>query len=341
VIVGGSVLGMGMGDTPDQVAGRLGAGFFDDKTRLSMRRDYGLVEFFWNRQRVTDPWLSAGFTVQVHRLATDRSLAAGPWGRLGPRVRFADLRADLARLGFSCTEITAEADRPDWRRFWHEEALISILVARTPWGRLARAGDVFAIQCPHTQVAVAGDKLRTQWRSMRDGLEHLLRLDDSRRRAWLDRSQPGPAMRVNWWLYLMVVIDGRLRDQPASRPGWIDLRVWLMREAVARGVFTPARYAGDMASFALTMRRARAASPSLPSADDVVRGCLEAIPVPPEQAVGRDDDGNLLTFDRAVLTPSRQARHLVNAAQWHLDALTDQELAGRLIDWMVIRHLLV
>jgi hypothetical protein len=146
---------------------------------------------------------------------------------------------------------------------------------------------------------------------------------------------------VNWWLYLMVVIDSRLRDQPASRPGWIDLRVWLMREAVARGVFSPARFAGDMAYFVLAMRRARAASPALPSADDVVRGCLEAIGVPQEQAVGRDDDGRLITYDRSVLTPSRQARHLVNAAQWHLDALTDAELAGQILDWMVIRHLLV
>ena len=82
-------------------------------------------------------------------------------------------------------------------------------------------------------------------------------------------------------------------------------------------------------------------SPTLPSADDVVRACLDAIPVPPEQAIGRDDDGSLLTFDAAVLRPSRQARYLVSAAQWHLDALADQELAGRLQEWMTIRHLLV
>jgi len=45
--------------------------------------------------------------------------------------------------------------------------------------------------------------------------------------------------------------------------------------------------------------------------------------------------------DRVALGPSRQARFLVSAAQWHLDALADQELASRLHEWMAIRHLLV
>jgi hypothetical protein len=340
VIAAGSVLGMGVGDTPDQVAGRLGDVFMEDTTRSSMRRDYGLVEFFWSRRTASDPWLSAGFTVQVHRLATGQGVMDGPWRRLAPRIPFKGLRADLAGVGIQCTEITAEADRPDWRRYWHTEALICVQVARTPWAGGLKAGDVFAIHAPHTVATVAADKMRDRRQSIRDGLEHLLRLDGAGRQEWLDRHQPGPADRVNWWLYLMVVIDGRLRDQPATRPDWIDLRLWLAREATARGVFSRAQHAGDMAYFVLAMRYERTASPSLPSADDVVRACLDAIPVPPRQAIGRDDDGGLITFDRAVIAPSRQARYLVSAAQWHLDALADQELASRLEEWMTIRHLL-
>jgi hypothetical protein len=340
VIAAGSVLGLGVGDTPDQVAGRLGDVFLEDKTRSSMRRDYGLVEFFWSRRSAEDPWLSAGFTVQVHRLGTGQRVADGPWRRLGPRVPWAGLRADLARLGIQCTEITADADRPDWRRYWHADALVAIQVARTPWAGSLKGGDVFAIHAPHTVATVAADKMRAQHQSVRDGLQHLLRLGEDARHEWLNRRQPGPADRVTWWLYLMVVIDGRIRDQPAARPEWIDLRLWLAREAEARGVFSRARHAGDTAYFVLDMRHARVASRSLPSADDVVRACLDAIPGPAERAIGRDNTGSLLTFDAAVLRPSRQARYLVSAAQWHLDALADQELAGRLQEWMTIRHLL-
>jgi hypothetical protein len=341
VIASGSIFGMGMGDTPDQVAGRLGDRFLEDTTRLTMRRDYGLVEFFWSRRSAADPWLSAGFTVQVHRLAADPAIMDGPWGRVRQRVRFADLRAELDRLGFHCADITVQADRPGWRRYWHEEALVSIMVTRTSRAGILKAGDVFAIHAPHTAATVAADKMRSQHQSIRDGLKHLLRLGDDDRRAWLDRRQTEGADRVNWWLYLMVVIDSRLRDQPARRPDWIDLRVWLTREAMARGIVSPVCHAVDMAYLVLAMRQAQAASLALPSADDVVRACLDATSVPPQQAAGRDGDGHLIMFDRAVLMPSRQARFLVTAAQWHLDALADQELATRLHEWMAIRHLLV
>jgi hypothetical protein len=341
VIVGGSVLGMGMGDSPDQVAGRLGGAFLEDATRSTMRRDYGLVDFFWRRRSEADPWISSGFTVQVHRMASPRGGGEGRRARAGQRVPFAGLSTDLTRAGVHCTEITAAADRPDWRRYWHEEALISIQVARTPWRGTLKAGDVFAIHAPHTAATVAADKLRGDRQSIRDGLEHLLRLDDTGRQAWLDRSQPVAAERLSWWLYLMVVIDSRLRDQPAGQADWIGLRVWLMRQALARGVFSPVRYAAHMACFVLDMRIAGAASPELPSADDVVRACLDGVPVTPRQAVGRGDDGRLVIVDRAALMPSRQARFLISAAQWHLDDLADQDLASRLHEWLAIRHLLV
>jgi len=336
VVASGSVLGVGMGDTPEQVAGRLGDGFAQDTTRLTMRRDYGLVEFFWSRGSSRDPWLSAGFAVQVHRLALDPALRDGPWGRLGPRVPFAGLRADLGRLGFHCREITVDADRPQWRRYWQEESLVSVLVARTAGAGVVKQGNVHAIHVPHTAATVAADQMRARRQSVRDSLAHLVRLDDAGRRAWLDRRQP-VADRVNWWLYLMLVVDAKLQDQPGARPEWVDLRIWLMHQAVARGIFSRTRHAGDMAYFVRAMRLAQVTSPALPSAADVVRGCLDAITVSPEQAIARDDDGHLTTFDRAVLLPSWRARTLVNAALWHLDALGDQALAARLRDWIAVR----
>lgn len=337
VVASGSVLGVGTGDTPEQVAGRLGDGFQQDTTRLTMRRDYGLVEFFWGRRSSRDPWLSAGFAMQVHRLALDPALRDGPWGHLGPRVPFAGLRADLGRLGFHCREITVDADRPQWRRYWQPESLVSVLVARTAGAGVVKPGDVHAIHVPHTAAAVAADQMRGRRQSVRDSLAHVVRLDDAGRQAWLDRREPVLADRVNWWLYLMLVIDAKLQDQPGARPEWVDLRIWLMHQAVARGIFSPTRHAGDMAYFVRTMRLAQVTAPALPSADDIVRGCLDAITVTPDQAVARDDAGRLTTFDRAVVLPSWRARALVNAAQWYLDALGDEALAGRLREWAAVR----
>jgi hypothetical protein len=120
----------------------------------------------------------------------------------------------------------------------------------------------------------------------------------------------------------------------------VDLRIWLMRQAVARGIFSVTRHAGDMAYFVRDMRLAQVTSPGLPAADDVVRACLDAITVTPDQAVARDDDGHLVTFDREVVLPSWRARTLVNAAQWYLDSLGDEVLAGRLGDWIAVRQCL-
>jgi hypothetical protein len=56
VVVGGTVLGVGLTDSPDDVARTLGGDFVEDRTRAAMRRDYGLVEFSWARRPGSDSW---------------------------------------------------------------------------------------------------------------------------------------------------------------------------------------------------------------------------------------------------------------------------------------------
>ncbi|NGM12392.1 hypothetical protein ENC19_06780 [Verrucosispora sp. CWR15] len=70
VVVSGAVLGVGLIDSPDGVAHAIGTDFVEDRGRAVMRRDYGLVEFFWARRSGSDPWHATGFTVHVHRLAS-------------------------------------------------------------------------------------------------------------------------------------------------------------------------------------------------------------------------------------------------------------------------------
>lgn len=342
VIVSGSVAGVGLADSPEAVAQVLGSDFTEEVARMRLRRDYGLVEFFWERSPGPDRWHAAGFALQVHRLASGADVIeelVRRYGRFGLRLPFARLNAELARLGYPLTETTGDADQPDWRRYWLAEARVSVIVAAAPWGALL-AGDVFSIHGSHPAQAMAAG-MGGQRQAIKDGLCHLLRLGSTEREDWLDRRQPASDGRVNWWLYLLLVIDTQIGSQPAQRPEWVDLSLWLLHQGHTRDVFTTAEYAEKLAYFVLRVRHTGTVSPGLPSADDVVRACLQAIPVDPEQAVARGSGRDLVNLDPAQMRRSRQARILVNAAQWHLGAVRDRRLAGQLREWIALKPRLV
>lgn len=62
-------------------------------------------------------------------------------------------------------------------------------------------------------------------------------------------------------------------------------------------MLTDAHYAEKRAYFALDMRRTAAIDADLPSADDLVRACLQAIQVSPEQAAIRQAGQDLASID--------------------------------------------
>jgi hypothetical protein len=249
------------------------------------------------------------------------------------RVRFGNLASGLARLGYRLDEITEAHDRPDWRRFRLEDTEVSLTVAAAPAAGLEN-GDVYALHAPVRAQPAAGTAMSARRQSVRDGLEHLLRLPGDEREAWLDRRQPPALDRVNWWLSLLAGIDARIRDRPAPDPGWASLRLWLAARGHARGVLGTVRYTEDLAYFTARMRQAGAALACLPSPDDIARACLAAIPVTIEEAAVRDGTGSLTTRDRDRLLRSREAKRLISAAHWHLDdAVSDHELVRQVRQW--------
>ena len=146
VLVSGAVLGVGLTDSPDNVARVLGGDFAEDRNRAVMRRDYGLVEFSWARWPGSDSWHATGFTVQAHRLASITVAEAfvhryGPFGR---HLRFTRVNAELDRLGYHLQEITDQADA-GYRRYWLAESCISLLVATSGYQEFIDAGDVWSI----------------------------------------------------------------------------------------------------------------------------------------------------------------------------------------------------
>ncbi|MEU5725925.1 hypothetical protein ABZ783_29450 [Micromonospora sp. NPDC047738] len=342
VVVSGAVLGVGLTDSPGEVARTLGGDFAEDRGRAVMRRDYGLVEFSWARHPGSDSWQATGFIVQAHRLASITVIEAfvdryGPFGRQLPFMR---LTAELDRLGYHLREITDQADA-DYRRYWLAESRISLLVAITGYLGLFDAGDVWSISAPHPPERVAARRLGGQRQAVKDGLAHLLQLDEHLRRQWLDRRQPAPRERANWWLYLLLVIDQQLRDLSGRRTDWAELKLWLLRQGQARAVFNEADSAEKLAYFAADLRRSGVELAALPSADDIVRACLDAIPVGLHEVATLADRRDLGGLDRTQMRHSRQAKNLVSAAQWHLDGVQDTHLAAQVRELIDIKPRLV
>ncbi|WP_214109242.1 hypothetical protein [Acrocarpospora catenulata] len=341
VVVSGAVLGVGLSESPHDVTCTLGSDYLEDRSHGRMRRDYGLVEFFWERRSESDPWLATGFTVQTHRLESVEVAEEliRRYGLLDRQLRFAQLNAELERLGYRLEEITGNTDL-DYRQYWLAESRISVVTTGS-CGESMDTGSVWSISAPHPPEAVVAVRLGAKRQAIKDGLAHLLRLGDHERQRWLDRRQPEPSGRVNWWLYLLLVVDSYLSDRPRRRPDWVELRLWLLDQGRVRRVFTQAEFAEKLAYFVVGMRSKGVELALLPSADDVVRACLDAIPVGLDRIVMLDDRRDLRKLDITQMRQSSKAKQLVRAAQLHLDGVQDERLAGELRKWIDVKPRLV
>jgi hypothetical protein len=175
-------------------------------------------------------------------------------------------------------------------------------------------------------------------------LDHVLHLDEPARTGWLRRHRPDPADRDrNWWLYYLEMIDSRLAEQPDRLGALIALKLWLLDQGQAQGSFDPMDTAMRRA-WSVTMLHSRHAPlPAevralLPTAEDLVKACLDAIPGTRETLARRDRLG---TLTHPQMLHSRQARSLVHAAEYHRSRLHDPALVEELARWSAIRAELV
>jgi hypothetical protein len=171
-------------------------------------------------------------------------------------------------------------------------------------------------------------------------LDELLALSDGARRQWLDRHQPA-LPEGNWWLHLLTLLDHRLAHQPANLVAWAQLKIWLLAQARERSTLSRDDVAERVAYFVSRMRGAGIEAALLPSADTVVRECLDAIPVALEQVATLTDRKSLFVLGHQEMLDSRRAKNLINAAGPHLNELEDPDLAHRLRAWLAIKPLLV
>ena len=329
----GQVLGLDWTYSPEEVEQKLGTDFGENRQARQLFRDYGIVEFYWDRHDAAQPWQGNHFSVHLHRLARGTTQAGFPEAR---RIPFDRLREQLAAEGALLVEVAQPSD--DVRGYWQPEstALVLVVAAEPPAGM--ELGDVYAIVLPHyamvLSAGVSSDNQRARQQAV-DHMRHLLTLDPQGRSLWLSRRSL--ISETNWWLQQFVLVDHRIRQQDTSRAAWVELRLWLLNEAHAVGIFDAYETAQKTAIFVGGLHfqaMADGLEAILPSADSLVQACLDAMPVTVEEVRAVDD---WRTLDRSDMLRLRKARTLTGAAEYHVARLTDPAVIERLRVWSELK----
>ncbi|WP_051466776.1 hypothetical protein [Actinomadura oligospora] len=329
VVARGSVLGADHTSSPEEVDKILGATPAENRSEGQMWRDHGLVEFFWERGADRPEWRGTHFTVQLHRLSSaGADVAAGPirerYGPLQVSLRFEDLRDALADLGVDLVELPST--NAGYQEYWQPDTGAHILAADGEIDRIIAPLPAEAVARKATDAPVDQQRIR-----------HLLQASDERRSAWINRHRPDVGDEANWWLRLFLQIEQTIHRNADQRVLATRLYLWAVDRSHQDGAFSAGETAVRIAAFSSSLGfhgYTAELAEELPTADQIVRDCLSALP---------------LTLDQArvpcVLSPdnlpamraSRQAKNLISAAAHHLADLHDPALAEQLRTWIATK----
>ena len=342
VIARAAVVGVPPDVDPDHVTSVLGSEFGENRRRNAMWRDYGLVEFVWERTDGNQPWRGTGFSVQVHRLASigpevANAVVTAFYGRLPSTVSLIEVRGCLSALDIALVEVPASS--AEYREFWQPDSLVSVLVSAGD-GNDVPEGCIYAISGPLPAEAVASRQGRDTAAPLKQAVRHLLDLDDEQRGQWLQRSHLAErADEANWWLFVLLLIRQQAVGRVERRADWVALYLWAVRQA---GVaFTQDESAQQTARFVTELHRlgfGPELTAVLPSSDSIVQACLRLIPLDRGEI---PDVADLDRLDRPTLRRARRAKNLINAAEPYRTLVHDPDLAGELAEWIAVLPKLV
>lgn len=311
VVITGTVRGAHADCSPEEVEALLGDDHVKVRAKRRLTLGYDLVEFFWQRHGHGDPWQGTHFTVQAHRFEEP------------PHVD--ELCAVLRERGFPVTELPPNGLGS--RRFERADSRVGVVADE-------RTGKVLAISAPRGPGTATG---RGMWpeQSGKQALRHLLYASDEERRRWVSRRRPRDGTAADWWLTLSCLCEVQVRDRAGTRAEWARLLFWLIRCGEETGDLDRAETAERLARKATELRvrgLADEVAETLPTADDLVRGCLEAMPASPADVPTRDTV-ELARENIAAMRTSRLARNLLAAALPHLERVRDPALRTELTEW--------
>lgn len=148
VVRTGRILGVDAASTPQEVTDALGE-FVENIRPNVMWRDYGAIEFFWERSSNHEPWQGTHISVQVHRLngypeqmntAVQRS-----FGEFRHTLPFDELRTALAQARCDLVELSRHSP-DDVREYVNSPSLVTVLTANDSHLGIDE-GDVWSIIC--------------------------------------------------------------------------------------------------------------------------------------------------------------------------------------------------
>ncbi|GAB2955655.1 hypothetical protein GCM10027280_50220 [Micromonospora polyrhachis] len=342
VVRTGTVAGADWTFTPDEVAQAMGIEPAENQNGRSLWHDYGLVEFFWEQTADGQSWRGTHFSVQVHRLG------GGVEYVLPPVVADATATATATASDEVAFDALCQAlepvslvpmpwSDPDLHAWCQPDSTVLVLVVTddpdpASHASTVRPGHVYKISAPHHPGRI--DLTGIASTGMGATARHLLNLDMDGRYAWLTRRLATETGDANWWLHLYGHVDVRIHEQPRRRPQWVVLRLWLLDRAATVGPFRPhehaearARFVGDLFARGI----AKGLDGVLPTADELVRSCLAAIPITIAEVTSIDDwrHESLDTIRRL-----RLAKNLINAAQGHRVRVTHPGTLADLDQWI-------
>jgi hypothetical protein len=125
----GRLHGVGIGSTLSEVDQAIRSDFVDvvDESGLSLRRDYGFVEFYFNPG---PDWVMSGGSIELHRLASDNERAE-KWRRnmnvdFPQYMTWEELREELSRIPNS-PPLTV-IDQGEFLEYRAAETKVSVIV---------------------------------------------------------------------------------------------------------------------------------------------------------------------------------------------------------------------
>ncbi|MGI8329828.1 hypothetical protein ACRYCC_07665 [Actinomadura scrupuli] len=333
VVVRGAVLSADQTSSLEDVDRILGAAPAVNRGKGRMWRDYGLVDFFWERSPGRAPWRGTHFTVQLHRLtSTGPEVAAAPirerYGPLQASLPLVDLQAALMDLGVDLVELPSTNE--GYREYWQPDSAVHILVADGEVDRI-----IAPLRAETAASMVKGFPIDQQ------RIRHLLQASEQQRLAWISRHQPGAQDAANWWLRLFLQIEHAIHSRAGTRVDATRLYLWAVRRAQEEGAFAADETAIRVAAVTSSLRARNYASEVievLPTSDQVVRDCLDALPITLAQA---QIPCVLSPENLPAMRASRHAKNLINAAAHHLPELHDRAIAEQLRDWIAAKPNLV
>lgn len=145
----GRVLSLDVNSTPEAVEKVLGTGFIDDvdNKKRHMRRDYGLVEFYF--QPKDGGWKCNHISIQVHRLVhgdknTVPSVLTEKYGDFPAEIPFADI---VQRLAESHPDVSVQSETSDgdYKHVALSQAKADITVWQGQDGKPPAPGSIWSI----------------------------------------------------------------------------------------------------------------------------------------------------------------------------------------------------